>query len=166
MTAHLPQGAPTSPALSNLVAFKLDRRLRGLARACGIAYSRYADDLAFSGDRAFERRLDDFVPRVAAIAMDEGFRVRFRKTRVMRSGTQQKLAGLVINQRVNAPRSEVDVLRALLHNAAKHGPASQNRVGHPDFQAHLEGRIAWIAASHERQGERLRRMLAAIDWTS
>jgi hypothetical protein len=166
LAAHLPQGAPTSPALSNLVAFKLDRRLRGLTRSLGASYSRYADDLAFSGDRAFEHRIDDFIARVAAIAIDEGFRVRFRKTRVMRSGGRQHLAGLTLNQRLNAPRREVDALRAILHNAAERGAAAQNRAAHPDFRAHLEGRIAWVAATNPEKGARLRLMLASIDWTS
>jgi hypothetical protein len=163
--AHLPQGAPSSPALSNLVAFRLDRRLAGLARAAGADFTRYADDLAFSGGRSFERGLSTFIARVAAIASEEGFRVRYRKTRVMRSGDRQMLAGLVINRRINVSRSEYAVLRALLHNAARFGPDSQNRAKHPDFRAHLLGRIAWIAQTHATRGERLRQLFARIDWS-
>jgi RNA-directed DNA polymerase len=163
--AHLPQGAPTSPALSNLVAFKLDRRLAGLARACNARFTRYADDLAFSGDRKFERGLSTFIARAAAIVLEEGFRVRYRKTRVMRAGRRQQLAGLVLNQRINVERSDFDDLRALLYNAARFGPASQNRAQHVDFRAHLAGRIAWVDATNSSRGARLQRLFAQIDWS-
>jgi hypothetical protein len=75
------------------------------------------------------------------------------------------LAGLVINRRINVSRSEYAVLRALLHNAARFGPDSQNRAKHPDFRAHLLGRIAWIAQTHATRGERLRQLFARIDWS-
>ena len=162
---HLPQGAPTSPAISNLAAYKLDRRLAGLATACGARYTRYADDLAFSGDRGFERSLSAFMARVGAIVIEEGFRVRYRKTRVMRSGQRQQLAGLVLNERINVSRRAFDDLRATLHNAARFGPASQNRTQHAEFRAHLAGRIAWVAATHPARGARLTRLFEQIDWT-
>jgi hypothetical protein len=161
---HLPQGAPTSPALSNLIAWRLDRRLSGLARAAGARYSRYADDLAFSGDRAFARGVERFVVRVGAIAEEEGFRLRFRKMRVMKAGGRQQLAGLVINERPNAPRQDYDALRAVLHNAARHGPTSQNRDQHPDYRAHLQGRIAWIEQTNPQRGARLQRLFERITW--
>src|SRR6185312_6655346 len=73
-TPHLPQGAPTSPALANLAAFRLDRRLSGLAARNGLRYSRYADDLTFSGGR-LRRGWTDLEAFVAGIARDEGFRL-------------------------------------------------------------------------------------------
>jgi hypothetical protein len=163
-SSHLPQGAPTSPALSNLIAFRLDRRLSGLARSAGGRYSRYADDLAFSGDRRFERGLRGFIPRAAAIVEEEGFRVRFRKLRAMRAGTQQRLCGLIVNARPNVARRDYDALRATLHNAARLGPASQNLSGQPDFRAHLLGRIAWVAHVHPQRGVRLRALFERIVW--
>jgi RNA-directed DNA polymerase len=162
--SHLPQGSPTSPALSNLIAFRLDRRLAGLARAAGGRYSRYADDLAFSGDGGFERGLPRFIARACAIADDEGFRVRFRKIRVLRAGRQQRLCGLVVNARPNVARRDYDALRATLHNAARLGPDSQNRQGHPDFRAHLSGRVDWIAHVHPQRGLRLRALFDRITW--
>lgn len=165
-TAHLTQGAPTSPALSNLVAYRLDRRLHGLAASAGARYTRYADDLAFSSSgSSFNKGVSSFIAHVAAIAEDEGFRVRYRKTRVMRSGAQQRLAGLIVNQRVSIPRRERDRLRAIVNNALVHGPASQNRDAHADFKAHIEGRVAWLAASHPVQAARLRAQLVQIDWS-
>jgi hypothetical protein len=162
---HLPQGAPTSPALSNLVAYRLDRRLAGLARKANVQYTRYADDLAFSGNRELDRSVDRFIARVGAIVIEEGFRIRFRKIRVMRSGARQQLGGLVVNARANVPRRAYDSLRAELCNAARHGADSQNRANLADYRAHLQGRIAWIAATHSKRAERLRSLFDRIDWS-
>jgi RNA-directed DNA polymerase len=82
-TPHLPQGAPTSPALANLCAYGLDVRLTAIARTIGATYSRYADDLAFSGDRALAGAVTRLEAYVARAARDEGFRLNHRKTRVM-----------------------------------------------------------------------------------
>lgn len=161
---HLPQGAPTSPALSNLAAVPLDLRLSGLARVWGVRYSRYADDLAFSGDERLSAGVESLIARVAAIAIDEGFRVRYRKIRVMRSGHRQQLGGLVVNAATNVPRSEYDRLRALLHNAARTGPDAQNRDGHPAFQEHVRGRIAWVAATNASRGARLWEAYRRVRW--
>src|SRR5262249_2692968 len=83
---HLPQGAPTSPALANLSAFRLDARLSEFAHASGGSYTRYADDLVFSGEEGFARHIGRFATHVAAIAIEEGFAVNHRKTRIMRPG--------------------------------------------------------------------------------
>jgi hypothetical protein len=157
--AHLPQGAPTSPALSNLAAWRLDRRLAALAAGFGARMTRYADDLAFSGGEAFGHSLRFFVPRVGAIALEEGFRVNHRKTRVMRQGRRQTLCGVVVNDTTNLPRRERDRLRATLFNVARSGLESQNRDGRPDFLRHLEGRVAWAAALNPGAGKRLRAQL-------
>ncbi|SFQ23823.1 Reverse transcriptase (RNA-dependent DNA polymerase) [Amycolatopsis arida] len=159
---HLPQGAPTSPAVANAVAYRLDVRLAGLARALGARYTRYADDLAFSGDAGLPvRRL---VAGVARIVRGEGFRVRASKTSVARAHQRQKVAGLVVNAAPAVPRAEYDALRALLHNCARTGPAAQNRDGHPEFRAHLLGRIGWVGATHPARAARLRALFDQIPW--
>lgn len=160
--AHLPQGAPTSPALANLAAWRLDRRLAGLAAGFGARVTRYADDLAFSGDEPFGRSLRFFVARVGAIALEEGFRVNHRKTRVMRQGRPQMLCGVVVNDTANLPRRERDRLRATLFNAARFGVESQNREGRPEFRRHLEGRVAWAAALNPGVGKRMKAVLAKV----
>ena len=162
---HLPQGAPTSPALANLVGFGLDRRLVGLAAKSGLRYSRYADDLAFSSAR---RRTGDEVARlvdlVSEITIDEGFWVNWLKTSVRRAGQRQRLAGVVVNERPNVDRRQFDLLKATLHNAARLGPSSQNRAAHPAFQDHLRGRIAWVSQLNPARGERLMASFSDIDW--
>lgn len=160
--AHLPQGAPTSPALSNLVAWRLDRRLAGLAAGFGATMTRYADDLAFSGDEAFGRTLRFFVARVGAIALEEGFRLNHRKTRVMRQGRRQILCGVVINDTANVPRRDRDRLRATLFNVGRFGLESQNREGRADFRRHLEGRVAWATALNPAFARRAKPLLGGV----
>ncbi len=157
---HLPQGAPTSPALANLCAFRLDRRLTGLAGRFGLHYSRYADDLAFSGALA-PHRVPRLIAAVEDIAAAEGFRVHPGKTRIRPRSQRQVLTGLVVNSRPAVPRAEYDRLRAVLHDAATHGLAQANRAGHPDFAAHLTGRVAWVSHRHPGRAATLRRLLDA-----
>jgi retron-type reverse transcriptase len=161
---HLPQGAPTSPALANLCAWRVDCRLSGLADSVGATYTRYADDLAFSGDREFERCVERFAVRAASILIDEGFQVHHRKTRVMRQGVRQYLAGIVTNERLNVVRADFDKLKAILTNCARHGAESQNREGHPAFRQHLDGRVGFVEMVNPVKGARLRRLYEQIVW--
>jgi retron-type reverse transcriptase len=161
---HLPQGAPTSPALANLCCYRLDCRLGGLAKSAGATYTRYADDLAFSGDRDFAARAERFSISAAAILQESGFGVNHHKTRIMRKGVRQHLTGLVTNERLNIPREEFDQLKAILTNCMRHGWQSQNRAMNPDFRAHLAGRIAFVESVNAARGIRLRRLFEGIRW--
>jgi RNA-directed DNA polymerase len=160
---HLAQGAPTSPALANLASYRLDARLAGAAAAAGAKYTRYADDLAFSGDAAFACRARRFEALVAAIALEERFRVHHHKTRVMRQSERQKLVGLITNQRPNVPRRERERLEALLTNAARSGLESQNRDADPHFLESLRGRVAWIAQVNPAQARKLSQLLEVCE---
>jgi RNA-directed DNA polymerase len=161
---HLPQGAPTSPALANLCTYRVDCRLTGLAESVGAAYTRYADDLAFSGDRAFERHIERFSTHVAAVLMEEGLAVHFRKTRVMRQGVRQYLAGIVANKHPNVIRADFDRLKATLTNCVRLGPESQNRDAHARFRVHLEGRVSFVEMINPEKGKRLRIIFDRIKW--
>ena len=119
----LPQGAPTSPRLSNLLNYRLDARLSALARARGAAYSRYADDLTFSGralaPHARRRnpktpeklqlppdRINDLVHAVKGVVEAEGYTLHTaKKLRIMRRGDRKLVTGLVVNEKVNLPRT-------------------------------------------------------------
>lgn len=161
---HLPQGAPTSPALANLCAFRLDCRLAGLAQAASASYTRYADDLAFSGQGDFERVARRFAIHVCTTAVEEGFSVQHRKTRRMQQGVRQHLAGLVVNERLNVRRSDFDRLKAILTNCIRSGPQTQNRGNHADFRAHLQGRLSFIEQVNPDKGRRLRTLFGQIQW--
>jgi len=161
---HLPQGAPTSPALANICAYRIDCRLTGLARSAGAEYTRYADDLAFSGGDDFEHVVERFSTHVAAVFLEEGFHVNHRKTRIMRQGVRQRLVGLVANQHANVPRTDFDRLKAMLHNCVRQGVQSQNRTAHPRFRAYLDGRIGWVESVNPAKGQRLRAIYDLIAW--
>ena len=161
---HLPQGAPTSPALANICCYRLDCRLSALAESAGATYTRYADDLAFSGGPDFERRAERFAAHVGAVLLEEGFRVNHRKTRVMRRGVRQHLAGLVTNGKANVRRSDFDRLKAVLTNCVRFGPESQNRERRPDFRSHLRGRVSFVEMINRGKGKRLRTIFEQIRW--
>ena len=114
----LPQGAPTSPPLANLVCLGLDARLAGLARARGFAYTRYADDLTFSGLPIAHRKVKRLIER---IVRDSGFRPHERKARYMRPHERQVVTGLTTNTRVSWPRDRRRWLRQEIYYAQKFG---------------------------------------------
>ncbi|XXF79929.1 reverse transcriptase family protein [Myxococcaceae bacterium GXIMD 01537] len=148
----LPQGAPTSPAIANLVCRRMDARLTALAKRMGGTYTRYADDLSFSF-REQPERLGRFLWWVNAILQQEGFSENVAKRRVMRRGSRQRVTGLTVNERVSIPREERRRFKAILANCRKHGVASQAR-GRPDFGPWLEGYAAYVRMVHPELGER------------
>jgi retron-type reverse transcriptase len=158
----LPQGASTSPALSNLIAWKLDKRLNGLAAKFGCQYTRYADDLTFSGRGEVTQKIGWFLARIRHIAQEEGFRLNEAKTRVHRPNAAQMVTGLVVNERPGVPRKMVRRIRAILHRAQHEGLESQNRDGHENFKSWLEGMVAYIHMVNPKQGEPLRRALEKL----
>ncbi len=163
--AHLPQGAPSSPMLANLCAFQLDLRLDGLAHVLGATYSRYADDLVLSGPASLRSAFDRIATWVGRIALEEGYALNHRKTRLATQASAQRVCGVVVNEHLNLPRAEFDRLRAVLHQCALHGPASQNRDGHADFRAHLWGRVQWATQLNPAKAERLQARWQRIDWS-
>lgn len=161
---HLPQGAPTSPALANLCAYRSDCRLAGLAKTFNARYTRYVDDLAFSGN--LQGNAKHLAAHASTILTEEGFAVHFRKTRAMRSGVRQRITGLVVNQKLNLTRESFDLLKATLMNCVRYGPATQNRLGIENYRAHLEGKVAFAESIHPGRGEKLRNLLSRILWTA
>lgn len=155
---HLPQGAPTSPAIANLCAFALDVRLRAWAASFGASYTRYADDLVFSGDAAFAARYRDFIITARAIISAEGWRLNPQKTRVMRASVRQSFTGLVVNERLNVPRDAFDRLKARVHRFATYGNATPDAT---DECAVLLGHVAWLAQSHPARAAKLRAKVQA-----
>ena len=119
---RLPQGAPTSPALTNLICSRLDARLAGLAGRLGFTYTRYADDMTFSASGEAAKKSGALLKYVEEIVTAEGFTVHPGKTRVMRKGRRQEVTGLIVNDRIGAPRDVLRRFRALLHQIEASGP--------------------------------------------
>lgn len=156
----LPQGACTSPTISNLLCWTLDRRLRGLAAAHGYTYSRYADDLTFSGDDA--ERIGKLLGSVRRVIAQEGFRENEAKTHIMRPHRRQEVTGLSVNSDTpKLPRDAKRRLRAMLHNAAKHGLAAANHEGLEHFPQYLSGWVAYACMVEPDSAPQWRQALAA-----
>lgn len=163
-TSHLPQGAPSSPMLANLAVRRLDSRLTGWADAVDATYTRYADDLAFSGGATLAKRPDAFIRGVRRIIEDEGHTANPHKTRVRRQGVRQTVTGIVVNQHANISRADFDRLKATIHNCVVHGPHTQNHRGLDDFRAHLLGRISWVESLNPPRAAKLRSEFLRIRW--
>lgn len=145
-----PQGAPTSPGLSNALLVKLDRRLAGLARQRGFAYTRYADDLTFSGDdiaAAHALRL-----LAARVVKEEGFEINPDKTRVARRGTRQSVTGVIVNDVLGLSRRSRRRIRAAVHQAARARAAGTADTGR---LARLHGQLAYLSMLNRDQARRL-----------
>jgi hypothetical protein len=140
------QGAPTSPGLCNAILMRLDRRLAGLAKKHGFVYTRYADDLAFSGDDP--GKIAKLLKLAPSIVAEEGFAVNAKKTRVMRAGRRQTVTGVVVNKAMGLSRQERRKLRAALHRR-KGAPA--DHVG----DRRLHGKLAYLFMLNPTQAIRL-----------
>jgi retron-type reverse transcriptase len=140
----LPQGAPTSPMLTNLLCRRLDRRLLGLARQLGFVYTRYADDLTFSASgEAARDNVGRLLGRVRWILRDEGFTPHPDKERVMRKGRRQEVTGLVVNaDKPGVSRETRRRLRAALHRATQ---ASAGKPAHWQGQAAQPSQLLGLA---------------------
>ena len=120
--AVLPQGAPTSPMLTNIVCERLDRKLSRLAQNHNVKYSRYADDITFSGmHNAFDNN-SSFVLKMQEIIVKEGFTINDKKTRLQKHCVRQEVTGLIVSQdRVNVTKRYIKELRGILYCWEKYG---------------------------------------------
>jgi len=151
----LPQGACTSPAISNLIARKLDRRMSAMALQLGWRYTRYADDLTWSIVEEPSPSVGYVLARIRHIVDDESFQLNPAKTRVQRRSQQQSVTGVVVNDRLSVPRTTIRQVRAILHNAQRTGLAAQNTDQHPHLESWLAGMIGWIGMVNPEQGQKL-----------
>lgn len=152
---HCVAGAPTSPGVCNAIVHRMDRRLSGLAARLGFDYTRYADDLTFSGDDS------EVVGRLLAttkrIVESEGFALRADKTRVAHAGCRQRVTGVTVNETLGLSRAERRRIRAMIH---EHRRAVLNGADNSAENARrraVEGKLAYLAMLNPSQAERLRR---------
>jgi RNA-directed DNA polymerase len=158
---RLPQGAPTSPAITNVLCRRLDRRIQGWAKKHGFTYTRYADDLTVSSkDKAAPvGKMLAFLRRVTAA---EGFAIHPDKVRVVRKGRRQEVTGVVVNERPGVPRDELRKFRALLYQIDKDGPAGKKWGTGGDVLTSALGFAAYVAMVDRAKGEVLRAKVLAL----
>jgi RNA-directed DNA polymerase len=147
---RLPQGSPCSPALTNLVCIRLDQRLSGLARKLGYTYTRYADDLTFSGP---PDKVHTLLAVVRAIVEDEDFALNSDKTRVMRKGGCQEVTGLVVNRKLGVSRELVRRWRAVMFQVNKDGPEGKKLGPSSDVLASLVGFASFVHMVEPEKGK-------------
>ncbi|PQO40833.1 reverse transcriptase family protein [Blastopirellula marina] len=157
----LPQGACTSPAISNLICQRMDKRLSGMAASIGWCYTRYADDLSFSSVEQADK-VAYLLARVRHFTDEEGFQIKASKTRVLRRSNQQSVTGIVVNDRPSIDRKTIRQLRAILHRAKSEGLERQNRIGHTNFRGWVAGMIAYVEMVNPQQGRKLREAFGTI----
>jgi len=117
----LPQGAPTSPLITNAICDKLDRRLVGAAKRFNVRYSRYADDMSFSSMHNIYQENSAFRLEVKRIIEEQGFVINNKKTRLQKKGERQEVTGLTVNEKINVSRQYISDLRWILRVWEKEG---------------------------------------------
>jgi len=144
--SQLPQGTPTSQALANLSLTKVDARLEGLATSQGFDYTRFVDDLAFSGPE----RLKKFRALIQRIVTEAGFQVNPDKVFTMHSGIRQVVTKIVVNRKINLAREKRKQIRGMvLQPLSLHGDTGINE---------LRGQLSWLSSVNPTLGDKFRRM--------
>ena len=117
----LPQGAPTSPVLSNVICQRLDYLLSAVAKRFGLKYTRYADDMTFSSMHNVYQPESDFLKELHRIVADQGFHIKESKTRLQKEGFRQEVTGLLVNEKVNVQKRYIKQLRMWLYYWESYG---------------------------------------------
>jgi len=167
----LPQGAPTSPGITNAICMRLDRRMAGLGRSLGFRYTRYADDLTFSWNPTSHPKgtfpkapLGILIRGVKQILKAEGFQIHPTKTAVMRRGNRQKVTGLVVNKTeagpvARVPRATLRKLRAAIHNREVGKALAENA----ESLSQLKGMAAFVFMTDPVKGKHFLDRIAALE---
>jgi hypothetical protein len=117
----LPQGAPTSPIITNIVCQKLDYLLSGVAKRFGLKYSRYADDITFSSMHNVYQQGSDFLNEIHRIIEEQNFHIKESKTRLQKDGFRKEVTGLIVNEKVNLQQRYIKQLRMWLYYWERYG---------------------------------------------
>lgn len=159
----LPQGAPTSPYLANIIATQMDKRLSALSNNLGVVYSRYADDIVFSGE------LDKLpsINTVEKIIKQEGFLVNRSKTKVQKKGNRQIVTGLTVTNGVHVPKKYKKDIWYHLHYCNLVGPKehlAKNKIYKSNFKDWLFGRICFVYSIEPEVGKKMMDAFNEILW--
>lgn len=159
---RLPQGAPTSPMISNLIAWRMDIKLSKFCIKRNLNYSRYADDITISGGK----NIPKYKTLIFRKIEEEGFSINFDKVRLHDSGSSQRVTGLVVNEKVTLGREKKKKLRAIVHNIVKNGHVAANKDNDPFFKERIFGHLAFAKMAEPDFAGSLLDKLESVDWTS
>ncbi len=164
---HLPQGAPTSPMLSNIITRRLDKSLTKIAENLGFRYTRYADDLTFSAnDKTAD--IKKLFAQVRYIVKAQGLTINEDKTRILRRGRQQEVTGIVVNDKISIERKNLRKFRAVLHQAENKGLEGLTWGNSPDLIAALKGYANFVFMVDKEKGfifqSQVKRIIEKYDW--
>ena len=173
-SAVLPQGSPASPAVANIIATKLDIRLRKLSARFGVHYSRYADDLVFSGQAS---ALPPY-PLIKKIIEEEGFFVNKDKIAYQKQGTKQIVTGLLVSERVTVTKTLRNEIRKHIYYAGKKGvqnhlewlkehkqlPERLSKRNLSSYREWLLGKIFFVRSIDRTLGDKFLDDFQDIDW--
>ncbi|MBO8458864.1 MAG: RNA-directed DNA polymerase [Bacteroidetes bacterium] len=154
----LPQGAPTSPIITNMICDTLDRKLAGLAKRFGICYTRYADDITFSSMHYVYSKNGEFIKELTRIINSQGFVINEIKTRLQKLGSRQEVTGIIVSKKLNVTKKYVREIRSLLYIWDRYGyseamsrffPKYKMEKGHikkgnPELANVLDGKLIYL----------------------
>lgn len=158
----LPQGSPASPAISNLIAYRLDKKVKGLADKYNFIYTRYADDLSFSTSKENENNIARLLYFLSEIIKSEGLTIHPDKTYIMRNSGQKKVTGIVVNEKPNIERVMLRRFRALLHNLEVNGWRDQKWGKAENLIHSVEGYIHFIKMVNPEKSIKYQEQLGRI----
>lgn len=159
---RLPQGAPSSPMISNLIAWSMDIKLSKFCNKRSLKYSRYADDITISGGKD----LPKYKTLIFRKIQEEGFSINWEKVRLHDRGSSQRVTGLVVNDKVTLGREKKKWLRAIVHNIVKNGPEAENRENDPFFKERIFSHLAFAKMVEPDFADSLLDSLKSVDWES
>lgn len=160
----LPQGSPASPIISNIVALKLDKRLKGLAEKYSCSYTRYADDITFSG----KNNIKNLLPIVEQIIKEEGFTINTKKVRLQYKNQRQEVTGLIVNNKISvSPELQKEIDNAIYYCEKFGVEEHMHKIGctRSFYKEHLYGIAYFVKMIDKAKGEFYLNKLDDIRWT-
>ncbi|BBD58103.1 RNA-directed DNA polymerase [Nostoc sp. HK-01] len=159
---HLPQGSPASPAITNIICRSLDERLSAIATQFGFTYTRYVDDLTFSASGEQIKHTSSFIKQAQSIISDEGFAINPDKTRILRNSQQQKVTGIIVNQKINISRKKLKSFRATLHQIENEGLEGKYWGKSSNLVASITGFANFVAMVNPEKGAEFQQQIQRI----
>ncbi len=159
----LPQGAPTSPYISNLICRDLDKKLGDLASVTQMNFTRYADDLTFSGKSS----IINFLPQIRITIEDSGFKINENKTSIRYQHQRQEVTGLIVNHKVAIKKEFLRQLKQEVHYCLRFGAADHMQkanISYSNYKDHLFGKAYFVKIVNDELGNTLLEKLHRIRW--